>query len=225
MLRLLCRRQSAYIVDILALFGESHLILGHHITLRVRTCVQVARLLEHRPARLRKLFKRKIKQPVVIGLYRKIAPVAQYTRIPCEKAAIGQAALCMTRLRPRVAEIQIYPIYRVRREQLVDAVGISRIKAQIIRQPPSSAIAFSIASMITSVTSSTAIKLYPGFPTAVSVIKRPLPQPISTRSGLSVSPNTCAGSAVSRCAHARDGARRYVFFVLSYCNLLRYMIY
>ena len=95
--------------------------------------MQVACLLEHRPARLGKLLEGEVKQSVVIGLYRKIAPVAQYTRIPCEKAAIGQAALCTTRLRPRVAEIQIYPIYRVRREQLVDAVGISRIKAQIIR--------------------------------------------------------------------------------------------
>ena len=95
--------------------------------------MQVAAALDDLHPRRLKFAERKIKQPRVVGLEAQYAVRFQQRLVELKECAVGQAALVMPCLRPRVAEIEIDAIKGVQREPLGEGLGIPDDKAEILR--------------------------------------------------------------------------------------------
>ena len=79
-----------------------------------------------------KFLKAKIKQTLVVGFQIQLSIGLEYTAIKFEESAIGQTALSVPRLGPRVAEVQIDAVRRVLGKPLGKVFSISDKKPQIV---------------------------------------------------------------------------------------------
>lgn len=110
------------------------------------------------PSIFGKLGDREFKKAVVICLDYKLSAVGQYIFVLLKEAPVCKASLRVARLRPRIAEIEKYSGNGIRLENFGNLRGVSVYKAKILRKASGIAAARSIASRITSVTSSMAMK-------------------------------------------------------------------
>jgi hypothetical protein len=100
--------------DIKALFGEVLFILGHNVFVRLFASVKIAGMPHNIHTESLKFLKTEIEKSYVIGLELEYSVLLEKSAVDLKKASVRESALRVSLLGPRVAEVEIDAVERVR---------------------------------------------------------------------------------------------------------------
>lgn len=119
-------------VDRMALSGKFFFVLGHDVAAAEgRIVMQVVGFCQKYPTGKLNLFKRELKQVMIVGLKFDYAIVGENLIVSFKELAGGQASFGVSGLGPRIGEIEVYLIYFPNGKYFRQTLGIHTDKADI----------------------------------------------------------------------------------------------
>ena len=115
-----------------ALLGEILLVLGHYVFARKLCVVKIACDEQGMQTAGLEFFKAEIKQTYVVGLEFKYSVLLKELAVDLKEGAVGKTALCVSRFRPRIDEIQIDAVNGMRLYTFLKYFCVADDEAKIV---------------------------------------------------------------------------------------------